>query len=90
MPSGKVSASSEFVGVVEVVGTDRGEDGQLEFFERLSVLDGQRNVGEFAHRANETFWYSFIDGKPQTAQNSFVRGRITVAGRFDVIGSTAV
>ena len=69
----------EFVGVVEVVRTDRGEDGQLEFFERLSVLDGQGNVGEFAHRANGTFWYSFIDGKPHTAQNSFVRGRITVA-----------
>ena len=34
---------AKFVGVVEVVGTDRGEDGQLEFFERLSVLDGQRN-----------------------------------------------
>ena len=70
---------AKFVGVVEVVGTDRGEDGQLEFFERLSVLDGQGNVGEFAHRANGTFWYSFIDGKPHTAQNSFVRGRITVA-----------
>ena len=73
------SEHPEFVSVVEVIRTDRGEDGQLEFLECLSVLDGQRNEGEFAHRANETFWYSFIDGKPQTAQNSFVRGRITVA-----------
>jgi len=66
------------VGVVEILGIDRGEHGVFDRREFVGAVDGDSLVAQFAH-GKPIFSNSLWLGRPQHAQNSRVRGRITTA-----------
>ena len=74
----ELGETDQLIGVIEVIGIDGREDRQLQLLQRVGVLRVERRVRDVVH-AKVISWYSFIDGRPQTAQNCPVLGRITVA-----------